>query len=234
MRLKNWARMVAAVLTVTATAMPAAPPVPTNWNNTILVTPSGSHLLGNPKAETRLTEFISYTCSHCADFDRQASDRMRLYMVGPGKLSIEIHNFVRDPIDMTAAMLTNCGPAAKFVMNHTAFLRSQSVWLARAEKSTQAQRNRWTTGNAASRFRAIANDFGFYAIMERRGYSRTAVDSCLADGAMAKRLAEQTKAATEMGVSGTPSFLLNGELLAGTHTWDALRLQLEARSLPQT
>ncbi len=234
MRLMKLAAIVAAALMLTATAIPAAAPVATNWNNTIAVTPSGSHLLGNPNAPTKLTEFISYTCPHCATFDREGSDRLRLYLVGPGKLSIEIRNFVRDPIDMTVALLTNCGPPAKFVMNHTAFLRSQSVWIANAEKTTPTQRNRWSTGDPASRFRAIASDFGFYAIMERRGYVRSVTDRCLADLPLAKRLADQTKAASEMGVNGTPSFLLNGELLAGTHSWDALKLQLEAQSLPQS
>jgi protein-disulfide isomerase len=234
MQLTKFASISVTPLLLMATTVPAAAPTAGNWNNTIVVTPEGGHVLGNPKAALKLTEFISYTCPHCAAFDREGSDRMRVYLVAPGKLSIEIRNFVRDPIDMTVAMLTNCGPASKFVTNHTAFLRGQPVWIARAEKISRVQRNRWISGDQPSRFRAMATDFGFYAIMEQRGYTRTAVDRCLADGAMAKSLAEQTKAASALGVEGTPSFMLNGELLAGTHTWDALKLQLEARSLPQT
>jgi protein-disulfide isomerase len=212
-----------ALLTVAANA-PAR-----NWNTTVAVTPSGSHVLGNPAAKVKLTEFISYTCPHCAHFDREGTDRLRVTGVAQGKVSIEVRHLVRDPIDMTVAMLTNCGPPAKFFMNHSAFLRSQDAWIGAANTASEAQRQRWTTGDTASRMRAIASDFGFYAIMATRGYDHTAVDRCLADRTMAQRLAAQTEAASKLGVEGTPSFLINGELLAGTHDWQTLQPQIEAR-----
>jgi protein-disulfide isomerase len=46
---------------------------------------------------------------------------------------------------------------------------------------------------------------------------------------MAKKLADQTAEAERLGVEGTPSFLLNGALLAGTHDWTSLKAQLDAR-----
>jgi protein-disulfide isomerase len=222
MRLIRMAALAAAALMSLAAT-------PGNWTARVAVTPSGSHVMGNPAAAIKLTEFISYTCPHCAHFDLEASDRLRIYMVTPGKLSIEVRNLVRDPIDMTAAMLTNCGPPNKFFMNHTAMLRSQNRWIAAAGSASPAQQARWTSGDNVSRFRAIANDLGFYAIMATRGYDRLATDRCLADRAMAQKLAAQTAAASELGVQGTPSFLINGELLTGTHDWQSLKAQLDAR-----
>ena len=225
MRLIRLAAIAAAALL----SLAATKPPPGNWTARVAVTPSGSHVLGNPAAELKLSEYISYTCSHCADFDREASDRLRIYGVAQGKLSVEVRHLVRDPIDMTVAMLTNCGAPAKFFANHTAFLRSQSRWLAAANSASPAQRARWTSGTARSRFQAIASDFGFYQIMASRGYDRMAVERCLADTAMAQKLADQTSEAARLGVTGTPSFLLNGELLAGTHDWQRLKPQLDAR-----
>ena len=219
--------LAAAALAMLTSA--AGYPARGNWNTTVAVTPSGSHVLGNPAAKLKLAEYISYTCPHCAHFDQEASDRLRLAYVSQGKLSIEVRHLVRDPIDMTAAMLTNCGPPDKFFLNHTAFLRSQDRWITSANSASAAQQKRWNTGDMPSRLRAIATDFGFYAIMQTRGYDRTTVDRCLADQAMARKLADQTGEADRLGVTGTPSFLLNGELLAGTHDWQGLRLQLEAR-----
>ncbi len=207
----------------------AARPIPGNWNARIAVTPTGSHVIGNPAAAVKLTEFISYTCPHCAHFDREASDPLRLFYVTPGRLSIEVRHLVRDPIDLTVAMLTNCGPATKFLQNHTTFLRRQDSWMARANTAGEAQRARWSTGEGLARRRAIADDFGFYPIMQARGYDRQAVDRCLADEALARRLAVQTNEAVRGGVTGTPSFMLNGELLAGTHDWAALQPQIKAR-----
>jgi protein-disulfide isomerase len=227
MRLTRLAALALAALL----SLGAGKPVPRNWNTAVQVTPGGSHVLGDPAA-LRLTEFISYTCPHCARFDREANDPLRLYFVMPGKLSVEVRHLVRDPIDLTAAMLTNCGAPAKFFGNHTAFLRGQERWIAAAGRANEAQQVRWTSGDMAARRRAIANDFGFYQIMIGRGYDRPSIDRCLADNAMAQRLARQTSEAATLGVNGTPSFLLGGELLAGTHDWQTLQVQLKARIAP--
>lgn len=200
-----------------------------DWNAKLAVTPSGSHVIGNPAAAIKLTEYISYTCSHCADFDRAASDPLRLIHVTSGKLSLEIRHLVRDPIDLTVAMLTNCGPPNKFLQNHTLFLRQQARWLGRAQTLGQAAQARWNSGTPENRRRAIADDLGFYQTMLARGYDRPMVDRCLSDPVMARKLAEQTVEAERLGVPGTPSFLINGELLAGTHDWPSLQVQLRAR-----
>ncbi len=220
--------VMASVLT-TAASKPLAPPEHRNWNATVAVTPQGNHVLGNLAATIRLTEYISYTCPHCAHFETQADTPLRLGYVATGKLSVEVRHFVRDPVDLTVAMLTNCGPSAKFFLNHAAFLRSQDTWIQAMNTGSQAQRLRWSSGPMLTRRRAIAGDFHLYEIMQSRGYDRPAVDRCLADEAMAQRLAKQTQDAIAAGVEGTPTFAINGTLLAGTHDWDLLQPQLAAR-----
>ena len=81
----------------------------------------------------------------------------------------QIRNFVRDPIDMTVALLTNCGPVTKFFGNHAAFLRSQGTWIQPMTHPSPTQQARWSGGAFAKRTRAIARDFGFYPIMASRG-----------------------------------------------------------------
>ena len=215
---------------LTGTVAAQTPQRGPNWNTTVTVTPHGTHLLGNPAARLRLTEFVSYTCPHCAQFEAEADAALRLAFVANGKGAVEVRNFVRDPVDMTVALLTNCGPPAKFFLNHTAFLRSQAKWIGPLTSPSAAQQARWTGGAFATRTRAIAKDFGFYPIMARRGYSTAQVDKCLADEGLARRLAASTaEAADKLYVKGTPSFALDGVVLTGTHSWDALRPQLDAR-----
>lgn len=208
----------------------AASPAPrANWNNTVAVTPAGTHVLGNPAAKVKLVEYVSYTCPHCAHFEREGESALRVGYVAPGKVSVEVRNYVRDPIDMAAALLTNCGDPKRFFLRHTAFLRSQDRWLATMQNAGQLQRQRWQTADFKARMRFIATDFGFYAIAASRGVNRAAADVCLADEAKARRLAEGTRAGEALGVRGTPSFLIDGNLLSGTHDWQALELQLQAR-----
>lgn len=216
-----------AVLVAGALSLAAGPAA--NWNATITLGPDGSHLLGNPKAAIRLTEYASYTCPHCAEFARQAEPPLRIAYVRSGKVAWEIKHLIRDPIDLTAAMLVNCGPKEKFFLNNAAFFGSQATWIKPLVSSTAAQQARWQNPDLGTRNRAIASDFHFYAIMATRGYDRVAVDRCLADAAVAKRIAAQSKAGAEIGVNGTPMFAINGDLLADTYDWSVLRPQLDAR-----
>lgn len=215
------------LLAAAALVMGASPPV--DWNRVVTRTAQQSNVFGNPAAKVKLITWVSYTCPHCAQFEGEADAPLKLQFIRSGKVSVEIRHFVRDPIDLTVALLTNCGPKEKFSLNHSAFMRSQSVWLAAAGRATKAQQERWFSGDVPSRARAIASDFRFYQIMETRGYNRVAVDRCLADTAMAKRLAAGTEAAAKLGVDHTPSFAIDGALLYGTSGWSLLKPQLEAR-----
>ena len=186
-------------------------------------------MLGNPDAQVKLAEYISYTCPHCAHFHKQSDSTLRLTYVMAGKLSVEVRHLVRDPIDLTVAMLTNCGDPDGFFRRHGIFLNKQDSWIKLIGEASPAQKQRWTSGQLPVRLRAIASDFGFYAIMEQLGYGRAQVDRCLADKAMADKLLAQTEEAQKLGVQGTPSFVLDGVLLTGTYDWASLSPQLQAR-----
>lgn len=218
-----------AALAGAALLLSAAAPRTVGWNRTVTLTAAGSHVLGNPEARLRLTQFVSYTCPHCAQFEIEADAPLRLGYISSGRVSVEVRNYLRDPVDLTVAMLTNCGAKDKFFLNHAAFMRGQKVWIARMTNSTGAQRKRWTSGDLGARNRAIASDFRFYEIMASRGYDRPSTDRCLNDAATAQRLADQTAAANQLGVESTPSFAIDGNLLIATHDWPTLRPQLDAR-----
>jgi len=208
----------------------ASTPAKANWNAVVSRTPLDSHLLGNPNAPIKLIAYISYTCSHCAHFEAESDAQLRIGLIGPGKGSIEVRNFVRDPVDLTVALLTHCGPVSKFFANHSTFLRHQPTWLGTVERLSDGQRKRWSSPDFATRTQAIASDLGLYTLMEARGYDRPALDRCLADRALADRLAVHTKEAGEKDfVTGTPTFVLDGIPLSGTHNWAALKPQIEAR-----
>lgn len=207
----------------------SARPAAGNWNTAIIQT-DGGHRIGNPDAKVKLIEFVSYTCPHCAAFTVEGDGALQLVFVGPGRVSREIRHIVRDPVDLTAAMLANCGAVKKFPGNHAALMRSQKKWLPVMASATPAQRQRWTSGDYSTRRRAIASDFGFYDLMERRGYRATDINRCLSNDAMATRLAETSSAnLAKYNLSGTPSFAIDGLVLLATHNWSALEPQLSAR-----
>lgn len=201
-----------------------------NWNVTVAEENQG-HVIGNPDAETTLTEYISYTCGHCAQFAKQGDPVIKMVFIHPGKLKLEVRHLLRDPIDLTAAMLTHCGAESNFPLNHSTFMNTQSTWLGKAQHATQAQIQRWSSPDRAAARRALASDLDFYTLMEQRGYSRSEIDRCLNDDAKAQTLVSTSVADTQrLGLTGTPSFLLNGELLEGVHSWQALEPHLTGKA----
>lgn len=226
MRFIRFAALAAAAV-VSIAAKPATPQ--RDWVSIVAVTPSGSHLQGNTQAPVKLAEYVSYTCTHCANFQKQAHGPLQIGYVGSGKVSVEIRHLIMNPVDMTVAMLTNCLAPNRFMQAHNMFLQSQDAWLKRVASTTQAQQARWSTGPYPTRMRAIAADVGFYAMVERYGLTRVAADRCLADETMSRKLMDQVMEADRLGVKGTPTFLINGEILDGVHDWRALDEQLKSR-----
>ncbi len=219
----------ASLLAVGATAQdtpPSAPEQSDNWGSTVAET-VGGHLIGNPNAEGKLVEFMSYTCSHCAEFARTGDGAIKLLYVPTGKVSFEIRHLIRDPIDLTAALAAQCGEPVKFPGNHEALILKHNDWMAKARVATQAQTARWRFGSFGSRAQAIASDLDFYEIMETRGYSRSQLDQCLTDETRARAIASQSQAdMQEFGLQGTPTFMMGGQKLEA-HDWQSLQPHLD-------
>lgn len=199
-----------------------------DWSITVSETEAG-HLIGNPEAETRVAEYVSYTCSHCATFARTGDPALKIAYVRTGKVALEVRHLLRDPIDLTAAMLTHCGEPEKFALNHAAIMLSQDRWLPVAANATAAQRQRWVNPDRAAARRAIAADLDFYQIMEARGYRTAELDRCLADSAKEAELIRASREdGTRLQLRGTPSFTINDRLVEGAHGWPDLQKALDA------
>lgn len=204
-----------------AMAAPAKPASPV----LVVATAQGSHVLGRPGAPLKIVEYVSYTCSHCAAFEKEGADTIKLTLVRTGKGTIEYRPFLRNVIDVAATLMVGCGPPSRFLGNQSAVLRGQDKWLV---IPSEAQQERWRTGDFAARMRAVAQDMKLYALFEQRGYGRAELDRCLANEKLADALAaENRKAIDELKLEGTPSFLINGKLQPA-HDWATLRPALAA------
>ena len=93
---------------------------------TVNETPEGNFVMGNPDAKLKLVEYGSFTCSHCADFAETASPEIR-ERVDTGKMSYEFRTYVRDPIDLTTALLARCGGKDVFYPLSEQFFANQKA-----------------------------------------------------------------------------------------------------------
>ncbi len=206
----------------------SAPDNPGNWLTTISRTARG-HLIGNPEAEAQLTEFVSYTCGHCASFTANGEPALELAGIAPGTIALEVRPVIRNALDLTVSLLANCGDPAGFKDRHRTFMLSQGEWLGKVRSAPQTQQAIWARGDKASRMNA-ASALGLTQMLAARGQSQSQLDACVMDDAAAKALLDNGRADyTELGVSSTPSFALDGKLLGEVHSWEALEPVLSER-----
>jgi len=222
-------RLLRSTLIIAAAALSFAAAKPAgqvNWIAKVQALPSGAHRIGNPEAKIKVIEYVSYTCPHCAAFEKEASGELAIGLIRGGKGSIEYRPYMRNIIDIAASLLVGCGDASQFALNHSIVMRSQEKWMANYQDS---QPKRWAAiPDFAGRMRAVASDLRLYDQFEPRGYRRGDLDRCLADEAQSKKFALENQTAESIGaVNGTPSFLIN-DVPQDAHDWVSLRPALAA------
>ena len=204
---------------------------PQDWLNVVERTEKG-YRNGNPEADAQLIEFISYTCSHCADFAKQGDSTLDLAAVGPGHVTIEVRPVIRNYLDLVVSLLVQCGEPAGFKGRHRAFLYAQDTWLTKAVNAPQSQKQIWARGDANARVNA-SRALGFDDIMRDRGFSMSQISACLRDEARAQKIIANDEAdRIEFSITGTPTFALNGETLANVGDWPSLAATLQERFRP--
>ncbi|MFY7746211.1 MAG: thioredoxin domain-containing protein [Erythrobacter sp.] len=203
-----------------------------NWSAKVERTARG-HAIGKPDADAKLIEFISYTCPHCADFTARGEPPLDIVLLQPGKVTLEVRPVIRNGIDLAVTLLANCGDPAGFKGRHQALMLNQAVWLGKARNAPQSQLEIWQRADKAARMNAV-NALGLTELLAQRGQSRAELDACVSNDTAAKALLANDEAdAAEFGISSTPSFALDGKLLADVHGWETLYPVLSARFAPK-
>jgi len=201
---------------------PIAAPNDTSWVETAAVTPEGGYVIGNPDAPLKLVEYASHTCSHCAAFSQEGAAELDEY-VAKGIVSYEIRNQIHDALDMTIALLARCGsPQAFHPLANQAWGGFNQV-MENAQPALQAA----AQAPEAQRFQTIAEVSGLLDFFAARGISRDQALICLADTAKVEQIYEASQTQSdELGITGTPTFILNGRKIEGTD-WASVETALQ-------
>lgn len=211
----------------TAAAQKAAPRAPAASTVVTAKTQAGTVEVGKPSAKHRLIEYISYTCGHCATFASTSSAPLKTGYIDRGKVKVEYRNLVRDPFDFAAALLAHCGTPSQFVRNHDYLLATQKIWMDKVNAATPAQKKSWSEGSFNDRLTRIGADSGLVTLMRQRGLTPAQANSCLTHQTRQDQLLAMTEHGGALGVTGTPSFILNGTLLK-VHDWASVKAAIDA------
>ncbi|MES2338952.1 MAG: thioredoxin domain-containing protein [Pseudomonadota bacterium] len=209
------------------TLIAAAPQPARDWRATATVSPTGSVLVGNPAAKVKLVEYLSFTCSHCAEFAHESHVPLHDTLVRRGVVQVETRAAVRDGFDMAAWSVARCAPVARFPALSAEIFAQQGVWGEKGNAWIQANGERIKGQPFPSQLRAFADGAGLTAIGARHGLTAAAFDRCVANPALGRQLDAMTKAAFAK-IPGTPGFEINGKLVAGVAAWSALQPALAA------
>jgi protein-disulfide isomerase len=220
--------MVVVGLTATISATLAQAPKPVNWTEIVTATPEGGYAIGNPKAPMVITEYGSYTCSHCADFAKLGTPKLMPYLAS-GKVRFEFRSYLRNSPDIIVSMITYCQvPARFFRMSDMMFARVQD-WGKGFNTISPADQAAWKDKPLAQILPQVADKSGVTAFMQQRGLPVAATNACLNNQATLARLQAAQKVAYEKyKIQGTPAFLMNGNLLEGASGWETLEPRIKA------
>jgi protein-disulfide isomerase len=140
-------------------------------------------------AKVMVVEYASVTCGHCAVWNEEVWPEFKTKYVDTKKVRYVFREFPTPPQDIAVAgfLIARCaGPDKYFDVVHD-IMASQKEWMAGVAPRTTL-------------FRAAA----------AAGLSQEQTEACISDKAAIEEMSNRIKAGIDAGVTGTPTFLVNG------------------------
>jgi protein-disulfide isomerase len=182
-----------------------------DWTEVVSQTAEGGFRMGNPDAPVKLVEYASITCPHCGEFAEQGGPALRDQYVRSGQVSWEYRPYLLFPTDPGVFMLLRCQGAAPFFRLTEQLYADQRNWLGRLQALPAEQLQQIDALPPTARSAALVRAGGLDQFFRQRGMPEARMNSCLADEQNLQQLSQITQRATnEEGVTGTPTFFING------------------------
>jgi protein-disulfide isomerase len=168
--------------------------------------PTDGRVIGDPNAPVHLIEYGDYQCPACASFQQSAFPQLLSDYIATGKVRFEFRDlaFIGDD-SVTAAEAAACS------------IDQDGFWL--YHDTIYGNHYGENLGNLSkSRLLKMA---------ELSGLDADQISSCLDAGTTAADVQTMHQEAKQLGLTSTPSFVLNGEVVQW-QGWDALQQQIDA------
>ena len=215
-----------------AAQAPAAEAPAADWTQRVETTAEGGFRMGNPDAPVKLVEYGSATCGHCAEFAAAANQPLRENYIRSGRVSFEYRPHLLFPSDPGIFLLLGCQDPSAFFETLDRLYATQTTWTARMiahEQELQAEMER---GPFPAAIPAIIRATGVDQLFRERGMTQDQINACLTDRPALQRLGQHQVRAADAGVTGTPTFFINGRIQDDVVSWNDPRtpgLSLENR-----
>jgi len=194
---------------------PVAAPNGGDWSQMVRQTTEGGMLMGNPDAPVKVVEFSSMTCPHCAHFAENGAPKLVSDYVKTGQVSFELRNFVRDPFDITMALIARCaGATPQYFTMTDALFKNQAAAFEKVQAAPPAELQALANLPPAQQFARYAQYAGLQEFAAQRGLPSAKTSQCLANQQETEKLVQMNSdASTNYQLSGTPTFLINNKVV---------------------
>lgn len=156
--------------------------------------------LGKEEAPVKIVEYMSMTCSHCANFHTKTFDAIKEKYVDTGKVYFVIREFPFDPRAAAAFMLARCAPKEQYFPFVSMLFKQQASWAAAQD------------GRAA-----------LLQMSRLAGFSEESFNACLTNQKLLDDVnSVRERGAKEFGVNATPTFIINGKVYSGDMSVDEM------------
>ena len=155
---------------------------------------------GVADAKVTIIEYASTTCSHCARFHNDVLPELKAKYIDTGKVRFIFRNFVLNPLDMAASMLSYCGPVERRGAFLDYLFKQQEKWA-------------FTSTPLDSLMQAA----------RQAGFTQESFSACLQRQDLYGALnSTKDKAADGFKVNSTPTLIINGQVHRGALTMPEL------------
>jgi protein-disulfide isomerase len=212
--------------TPSAPVAAATPPAGQKWTEVVSKTPENGYVMGNPNAPIKLIEYGSRLCPTCGAFANTGMKPLENTYVASGKVSYEFREFmVHGAPDFAPALLGRCAGAGPFFPLLEDMFAAQPTILPKMENASAFQQ-KVASLPPTQMFAAWADQLGYVDFVKQRGIPEAQARACLADPKQIDVVTKLTQRGNDEGVTGTPTFFLNGKKL-DVVSWDEVEKALK-------
>jgi protein-disulfide isomerase len=180
-----------------------------------------SPVLGNASAPITIYEFSDFSCPYCAAADNENSQAISYLKSINSNWQAPLPNIIKTYVETGKAKLV-----FKYYPGHGQGKAAHIVSLALANQSSALF---WKFHDLAFANQADTGDIvKMKALAESLGANTTQIESYIASGVYETQLNDDIAMAKSNGVKGTPSFIINGNLIAGAQSYSTFKQVIDS------
>ncbi len=169
--------------------------------------------IGNANAKVTIIEFSDYQCPFCRKFWTESYSQLKVDYIDTGKIKYVFRDF---PLGfhkgaIPAAIAGNC---VREQLGNEGYFKYHDIVFTEQNKITQ---------NTVNLDEKMILDF----VSKVGGIDMTKFNTCFNDPSQKTEVEADLTAGAKAGVSGTPSFFINGKLLVGAQPYSVIKSEIE-------